>query len=76
MMRLYLALGGLLTLLAAVWLYGNARYDAGQKDLIKEIEKARTASIEEKKEIEDEIDQLTNDELLRRALGYVRAGGR
>lgn len=60
----------------ALWSWGNMRYRDGQRDLLADIEKARTASIEEKAAIEAEIGGLSDEELLRRALGAVRAGGR
>ena len=47
-------------------------YADGQRDLLASIEKARAASIEEKDKIDEEIADLSDDDLLRRALGIVR----
>jgi len=76
MMRIYLVLALAGTLLAGVYLYGEARFKDGKQALLADIEKARVASVERKKEIEDEINGLDDDELLRRALGWVRNPGR
>ena len=75
-MRYYIGIGVILTLLTSVWLYGNARYKAGQADIVAEIEKARAASIVEKEKSDDEIKSLNSDELLERALSFVQPGGR
>lgn len=76
MIRIYLVLTLLTAAASGVWYYGHVQYREGKKDLLAEIEKARTASIEEKEKIEDEINQLTDDELFRRALKYVQPGSR
>lgn len=52
------------------------QYANGQRDLLATIEKARVASIAEKTRIDDEISQLDDDELLLRALRYVRTSPR
>lgn len=59
-------------MLGAAHLYGMNRYEAGQRDIIREIEQARAASVEEKERINEEIDALSDDELLDRARGWVR----
>lgn len=59
---------------AAVLLVGA--YKKGERDgrrnIIADIEKARVESVREKDRIDEEISRLTDDELLRRALGFVR----
>lgn len=76
MLRLYIGLAVLGGLGIAIWLYGNSQYEAGQRDLLKQVEKARAVSVKEKERIDEEIDDLDADELLRRALGNVRSTGR
>jgi len=57
--------------------YGVVKYKEGQRDLLADVEKARARSMEEKQEIDDEIQNLTDDELLSRALRWVmRSPGR
>lgn len=62
--------------LATMYAYGKMQHQAGKRDLVAAIEKARVASVEQKQRIDDEISQLSDDDLLKRALGYVSRGGR
>jgi hypothetical protein len=62
--------------LALTFLYGELRHKAGQAKIVAAMEKARVISIEQKREIDNEISKLSDDELLRRALGYVSRNGR
>ena len=65
--------GGAVALIATIYFYGLMQYRSGQRDLVIEIEQARAESIEEREEIADAVEDLTDDELLERALGYVRS---
>ena len=73
-MRGYVILAVLV--LATMYAYGKMQHQAGKRDLVAAIEKARVASVEQKQRIDDEISQLSDDDLLKRALGYVSRGGR
>jgi len=58
--------------LAAFWWVYEEGKDVGKKDVVVEIEKARTESAEEKEKIDEEVRDLDDEELLRRALDAVR----
>lgn len=52
--------------------FGRVMYKEGQRDLLATIEKSRLSSIEDKQEVDNEIAALSDDELLIRALRWVR----
>lgn len=62
----------LLFVIAVVFGHGHREYKRGQKDLLIKLEQARIESIERRKEIEDEVQDLSENELLNRALRFVR----
>lgn len=62
--------------LLGIYGYGAYKYSQGKRDFVAAVEKARLSAIEDKKRIDDEIDSLSDDDLLRRALGWVRTPAR
>jgi hypothetical protein len=59
-----------------MYAYGQMQYLSGKRALAIQIEKSRVVSMEERTRIENEISKLSDDELLKRALGYVSGRGR
>lgn len=57
--------------LAVMFGYGQMQHLNGKRAMAAAIEKARVVSMEQKRAIDNEISKLSDDELLRRALGYV-----
>lgn len=58
--------------IAGVYLYGEVKYEAGQKDIVATLEKHRVNSIARKDAIDEEVSKLTGDELFKRALELVQ----
>lgn len=56
----------------AAYSYGSYSFKEGQRSVLVQIEEARAATAGVVKEISNEIDDLTTDDLLLRALSYVR----
>ena len=54
--------------------YGEQRYHDGERDLVAKIEVARARSVAQKEGIDDALADLNSDELLLRALDWVRTG--
>lgn len=69
---IWLRLALVVVILAIPVISYNVGVKNGKRDIVAEIEKARAASKEEKERIDEEINNLDDDELLRRALEFVR----
>lgn len=50
----------------------NRGYGAGKRDIISDIESARVESVEEKQKIDNEVQSLRDEDLLKRAMEAIR----
>jgi len=57
---------------ASVWLYGEGRYRDGKAEVLEKVEESREDAAKLKEVIDDEVENLTGDDLVDRALGWVR----
>lgn len=71
-MKVYLWLGAFAIVVAAITGAFMKGYQSGEKNVLVDIMKSRAESAEEKQEIDNEVKELDRDELLDRALDFVR----